>query len=166
MTTWFAFSALTGRLHAFGDAPEPLPGGMGANALPCAIADADEAALPAALREPRALRAAQLWLAQWEGLSPSQRAAVQDRPAPLQLHSLAQPAPLPRPTPTRPLSPSAGPACQEPRAGGVLRGGRRQQQHDKPRPEHRATDHGPLRGGGSGAVCRVHVSTRRRRTRP
>ena len=77
---WFAISSLTGRLHAFGDGPAPLEGGLGANAVVHAIVDADEENLPAALREPTMLRMAQIWLAQWDRLSSGQKAALVDKP--------------------------------------------------------------------------------------
>ena len=45
-----------------------------ANALPLAIQDEDEAALPAAFIEPSVLRAARRWLLEWGELTPAQKA--------------------------------------------------------------------------------------------
>jgi superfamily II DNA or RNA helicase len=86
---WFAMSALTGRLHAFGDGPSPLPAGLGANAPAHALVDAEEEALPPALREPRVLRAAQIWLVQWDRLSLAQKASLADTPLRNPAHAAA-----------------------------------------------------------------------------
>ena len=68
---WFAVSSLTGRLHAFGLASAPQH--SAANALPLAIQDEDETALPAVFTEPSVLRAARRWLLEWGELTPAQR---------------------------------------------------------------------------------------------
>ena len=68
---WFAVSSLTGRLHAFGLADVPQHGA--ANALPLAVQDEDETALPAVFTEPSVLRAARRWLFEWGELTPAQK---------------------------------------------------------------------------------------------
>lgn len=68
---WFAVSSLTGRLHTFGLAAAPQHGA--ANALPLAIQDEDETALPAAFTELSVLRAARRWLLEWGELTPAQK---------------------------------------------------------------------------------------------
>ena len=68
---WFAVSSLTGRLHAFGLADAPQHGA--ANALPLAVQDEDETALPAVFTEPSVLRAARRWLFEWGELTPAQK---------------------------------------------------------------------------------------------
>ena len=47
---WFAMSALTGRVHAFGDGDAPLAAGLGASALPHELLDDDSSGLPPPLR--------------------------------------------------------------------------------------------------------------------
>jgi hypothetical protein len=68
---WFAVSSLTGRLHAFGLTDAPQHGA--ANALPLAVQDEDETALPAVFTEPSVLRAARRWLLEWGELTPAQK---------------------------------------------------------------------------------------------
>ena len=106
-STWFAMSALTGRLHAFGSGSAPVA--QRANAQPWAIREEDVRALPPAFHDPAVLRAAQRWLSEWGALTAAQRTSLHDRP-------VLSPA-------RHALSPARGPAAKARRGAAGAGGG-------------------------------------------
>ena len=95
LASWFAVSALTGRVHAFGEGTVPLAAGLGVSALPHDILDDDPSSLPPPLQVEPMLTAARQWVLDWEGLTPAQKAALHDRPARVPLSRAAlHPPPL------------------------------------------------------------------------
>ena len=107
---WFAVSALTGRVHAFGGDDAPLPAGMGASALPHEVLDDDPSSLPLPLQEPSMLAAARRWVLDWEGLTPAQKAVLHDRPVRVPL-ARATLGPALRPPPMLPSGMAAAAAA-------------------------------------------------------
>ena len=108
LPSWFSVSSLTGRIHALGTGEAPLPSGLGASALPHAIADLEPASLPAPLAEPRMLAAARAFVSEYESLTPAQRSTLNDRPLRLPILGVAsawrETAPRSHPSSARPAS--------------------------------------------------------------
>lgn len=77
---WFAVSALTGRMHAFGDGEAPVEEGLGANAPLLSVVEDEAELLPARLASPAMLAAARAWAREWLALTPAQRALLHNRP--------------------------------------------------------------------------------------
>lgn len=86
---WFALSALTGRLHAFGDSSAPIAEGLRASAPLLTVLEDEPDQLPDVLAAPATRAAAQQWAREWLALTPAQRGQLHNVPLRVPLLSSA-----------------------------------------------------------------------------